>query len=208
MYELSAIFVLITNHSDDVASRFLNHQSIKKYRQATQFKNYYKKLGYSFSNSNYKKLEAEYNRLLTLYGKEFKEDYGWIPKSILTDQNFKGLTRILSLDHYLPFYDESNNQLHGGSKGFYRMGLTHKQQNKLLLAGPTDFGLADPLQNTVYCLKLINATYLNSKDNIEDMIKLGVLHEFTKDIGDTAVKIQNDLEHVISKNMRVDKSQI
>lgn len=208
LYELTAIFMLISNNSDDVARRYLEHQSIKKYKQANEFKNYHKKLGYSFSTSNYRKLETEYNRLLAIHGKEFKEDYGWISRSILKDQNFKGLARILDIDQYLPFYDESNNQLHGGSKGLHRLGLVQKQQKEVLLTGPTDFGLADPIQNTVYCLMVINATYLDSKFNIENKLKLNVLHKFTKDIGPEAVTIQKELKHLILENIKDEKSTI
>lgn len=120
----------------------------------------------------------------------------------MADCNFKALVKKIKIDHYLPYYEESHNQVHGGSKGFYRMGLVPEQQQAVLLTGPTDYGLADPIQNTVYCLSVINETYLTSGDDLKDMISLKMISGFTKDIGKEAVMIQKELKHVILKNIK------
>lgn len=199
--------MVIANNPDEFAKRYLEHQYVKKYKQSLLLKDYHKRLGESFSNVNHTKLQTEYARLMGLYGKDFAKDYGWIPNTYLTDCNFKALVKKINIDHYLPYYDESHNQVHGGSKGFYRMGLTRQQQKKVILAGPTDYGLADPIQNTVYCLNVINATYLKSKDDLLDMISLQMIYEFTRDIGKEAVKIQKELGHIISEDIKNNKSE-
>lgn len=208
LFELMVIFVVIANNHDEFAKRYLEHQNVKKYKQSLLLKDYHKRLGESFSNVNHAKLQTEYTRLIGLYGKNFAKDYGWIPNTYLTDCNFKSLVKKISIDHYLPYYDESHNQVHGGSKGFYRMGLIHQQQKNVILAGPTDYGLADPIQNTVYCLNVINATYLKSTDDFKDLIDLKMMYEFTKDIGKDAVKIQKELKHVILENIKNSKSNV
>jgi hypothetical protein len=74
------------------------------------------------------------------------------------------------------------------------MGLVRKQQNGILLMNGSDFGLADHIQNTAICLRLINENYLRINRNFDDEVSINVLYEFTKDIGYEAVKIQKELE--------------
>jgi len=199
------IFTVIANNPDEFAKRYSEHQIMKKYKQSLLLMDYHKKIKESFSKVNHNKLQSEYNRFIGLYGKDFKKDYGWIPDTFLKDCNFKALVKKLNIDHYLSYYDESHNQVHAGSKGFYRIGLTPQQQKDVLLAGPSDYGLADPIQNTTYCLNVINATYLKSTANLKDLISMDMLYEFTKEVGIEAVKIQKQLEHDILENTKKDK---
>lgn len=127
LFELTVIFIVIANNPDEFAKRFLEYQSVRKYKQSLLLKDYHAKLGMSFSASNHTKLHAEYTNLQTIFGKDcIQKDYSWIPQNFLKDCNFKGLVKKIDLDHFLPFYDESHNQVHGGSKGLYRIGLTKK----------------------------------------------------------------------------------
>ena len=132
----------------------------------------------------------------------------WIPDTFLKDCNFKALVKKLNIDHYLPYYDESHNQVHAGPKGFYRIGLTPQQRKEVLLTGPPDYGLSDPIQNTVYCLNVINAIYLKSTSNLKDLISPNTLYEFTKEVGIEAMKIQKELEHDILENTKKDKASL
>ena len=59
---------------------------------------------------------------------------------------------------------------HGGAKGFYRLGLTTEYQKKILLVGPSSYGLADPIQNTVISLTHITVCLLFLVPDIENLI--------------------------------------
>ena len=75
--------------------------------------------------------------------------------------------------------------------------MTPQQQKGVLLASPSDHSLADPIQNTVYCLNVINEIYLKSTLSLKDLVSFDALYEFTKEIDIEAMKIQKELEHDI-----------
>jgi hypothetical protein len=76
----------------------------------------------------------------------------------------------------------------------------------VLLTGPSDYGLADPIQNTEYCLNLINAIYLKFTFNLKNLISIDTLYDFTKEVGIEAMKIQKVLEYGILEKTKKDKS--
>jgi hypothetical protein len=81
------------------------------------------------------------------------------------------------------------NAAHGGARGFYRMSLPRKSQDAILLAGPSMYGLADPIQNTAYCLRLIDASLLTLEKNFENAIMSKMLIQYFDEIGRLAVEV-------------------
>lgn len=68
-------------------------------------------------------------------------------------------------------------------------------QNKILLTGPSNYGLADPLQNTALSLSHITSCLLSLKPNFENVVQMQVIMHYVKEIGIIAVKIQNNIEN-------------
>jgi hypothetical protein len=74
------------------------------------------------------------------------------------------------------------------------MGLPSKSQGAVLLAGPSDYGLADPIQNTAYCLRLIDAAFLTLEINFENAVMSKMLLQYFDEIGEIAIKVQKEME--------------
>jgi hypothetical protein len=106
----------------------------------------------------------------------------------------------VGIDHYLPFYDSSSDAVHGGAQGFYRMGLPTGSQDNVLLAGASDYGLADPIQNTAYCLKLLDVVFLFINPTLTNILSMKLLTKFFDNIGELAVKIHKEMEQEIRNN--------
>jgi hypothetical protein len=194
LYELTAIFLVLQSNDESLSKRYLDHSIVKTFKVANDFRTYHSRLHRSpFSRRDNAAIEDKYNKLKNTHGKEFKNDYGWIPKEILNDCSFKSLTKIVGIDHYLPFYNLSLDSAHGGPRGFHRMGLTEWRQKKVLLYGPSIYGLADPIQDTAYCLTLVNATLLLNESDFHNVWSMHLLKFFDK-IGIKAVSIQERLE--------------
>jgi hypothetical protein len=196
LYELTAIFLILKNNPDSLSEKYLEYQAVKAFKEVQDFEDYHSKLGYrSVPKKAIQDIKNEYARLKSTYGKDIiKKDYGWIPKSILPDCNFKGLTKKVSIDHYLPIYNTSLNAAHGGARGFYRMSLPSKSQSAVLLAGPSIYGLADPIQNTAYCLRLMDVVLLSVDFNYENAYLSKMLTGHFANIGETAVKVHKKIE--------------
>lgn len=195
LYELTAIFLILSKNGEDLSKRFLEHEIIKKFKNLKDYQQYCSKIGYRpISQKEFQIAETSYKNLLQKYGREFKIDYGWLTANVLLDRNFKKLAELTGIDGYYPFYNASSDSVHGGPAGFLRMGLMHSRRNKIFLVGPSVFGLADPIQNTAYCLRLINATYLALHSDFENALGSMTLITFFKDIGNISVQVQKKLE--------------
>jgi hypothetical protein len=195
--ELAGIALFLHESSNDVARRYLDHQIMKIYRDAKEFQIYCKTLGYTpFSTKQMKTMENKRVKLQKLHGSDFgKQDYEWIPKAIVSDCNFKALAKHVHIDQLNPYYNMSSNAVHGGSRAlFYQLGLPEYRQGKTLLAGPTNLGLADPIQGTAISLNQISCSLLGLESDVEDIIAMRIMEKYLDEIGPVAVGIQKQIE--------------
>lgn len=203
LHELAVISFFLLNNNNDVSRRYLEHEIIKNFKELKDYKAYYKKLGYlPIGRKEFNKIKSEKERLCSIYDDNFQSDYGWIPSSILSKSNrdFRTLEKYVKLDRLRPFYNLSCDAVHGGSKGFYRLGLMDNYQHKILLAGASNYGLADPIQNAAISLLQITICLLNLEPNFENIIQMNIMDNFTNEIGTKAVNVQKQIEKDESSN--------
>jgi hypothetical protein len=107
-----------------------------KIKEAKDYKRFCKKLGYQpFGRKEFNKIKKEHDKLTKKYGKEFeyRAGYEWVPRSILPYPTFRALEEHVKLEKLHPFYNLPCNAVHGAARGFYRLGLMEKWQDKLHL---------------------------------------------------------------------------
>jgi hypothetical protein len=89
----------------------------------------------------------------------------------------------------------SSNAVHGGSHSlFFQLGLVDRRRGKVLLAGPTNFGLADPLQGAAISLSQISVSLLKLEADIQDIMAMFIMGKYVDEIGPIAVKTQKQIE--------------
>lgn len=196
LLELGVIAFFLKDNTDDIAQRYLDNVIIRKYKESRDYQEYHKRLGEEpLEDQDLVLLKNQKDSLIKKYGEDFdKKDYNWIPYSVLRDRNFRGLIKHVKLDHFLPYYNFSTNSIHGSSRGFHRLGLTNKTQEKILLAGASDYGHADPLQNTALLLSHVTMCLLLLESDFESMLNVQIMNRYFKEIGETASKIQKEIE--------------
>ncbi|MCL5770702.1 MAG: DUF5677 domain-containing protein [Actinobacteria bacterium] len=195
LHELAVISFFLLDNNNDVSRRYLEHEVIKNFKELEDYKVYYKKLGYlPIGRKEFNKIKSEKEKLCRTYSDNFQGDYGWIPSSILSNRNFRALEKYVRLDKLRPFYNLSCDAVHGGSKGFYRLGLMDNYQHKILLAGASNYGLADPIQNTVISLLQITICLLNLEHDFESIMQMYVMNNYINEIGVKAVNVQKQIE--------------
>jgi hypothetical protein len=197
LHELAIITFFLWENSDDVSERYLNHTVMKKFKEAKNYARYYKKLKYSPpSKKEFSLLKREHDKLLQKYGQEFeyRSGFEWIPKSILADRSFRSLQEHVKMDKFHPFYSWASDSMHGGAKGLHRLGLMDTLQDEVLLVGGTNYGFADPIQNTAISLAHITSNLLLLEPDFEDFIILYTTQKYIKHIGEKAVETQKRVE--------------
>ena len=196
LHELAVIVLFLSKNNDDVSKRYLDHSIMKSYKDAKEYQECCKKLDYpriSRKQMNTMKKECEY--ILNQYGDEFKygQGYEWIPTSILSDRNFRTLEKHVKLDKMRSFYSQAANSLHGGAKGFFSLGLMTGREKRWLI-GASNWGLADPLQNTAISLVHITNCLINLNPELDTVVLMPIFGEYVKKIGKTAVQVQKEIK--------------
>lgn len=197
LHELAVISFFLKNNNDEVSRRYLEHDVIKRFKEAKDYKAFYKKLRYpAFGRKEFNSIRKEHDNLINKYGKDFeyRNGFEWIPRSILPDRNFRALEKHVKLDKLHPFYNLSCNAVHGGARGFYRLGLMDKCQDDLHLVGPSNYGLADPIQNTAISLLHVTVCLLCEEPDFESIVQMHTMNNYVNEIGPKAVEIQRTIE--------------
>ncbi len=216
LYELAVVSFFLHAQPDEISERFLAHDVMKRYKEAKEYQAASERLGYPpFGRKSLNKLRREHDNLVAKYGKKFKyqQGYEWIPPSAIwgvaasgkTRVTFRDLEKHVGLGMWRPFYSLSSNAIHSGPRGFFRLGLI--RQGEVLLTGASNYGLADPLQNTGISLSQVTTSLLTLEPDVEDLLTLEAMRVYFDRAGASAVRVQKAIERDDKKIRRSDKSR-
>lgn len=197
LHELAVISVFLRKEDNEVSKRHLEYRAINVFKDAQDYKKYYKKLGYQpMEKFVLEKIKKEKERLCAQYGEDFYKPFGWIPSEIFTVRNFKDFEmKVEDMDAWRPFYNRSSASIHGISpRGFHRLGLKEDQQYKVLLTGPSYLGLDNPLASTAISLMHVSTSLLNVRPDDECIRDIYVIRGLVIEIKNKCFEIQNSLE--------------
>lgn len=197
LHEIAVISFFLQDNEELVSERYLNHTYIRRAEELKDYQYYCDRTGYSkYSNEELKAYDTVSNNLVKKYGidYDYSQGYGWIPKSILKDRNFKKLEKSTKMDHLRPYYNWSSNQVHGGSHAFEYLGVPEDDRDKILFIGPSNYGLTDPLHSAALSVMHITMNFLSLDKYPEFSLDLGLLGIFADQIGATALEITQRFE--------------
>lgn len=195
LHELAVISFFLYENGYEVSKRYLDHEIVRVFKEATDYQAGCRELGYEpLPRKEVNRIRKEKKRLCAKYNDNFQDECGWIPSSLLPTRHFRALEENVQLNKLRPFYNLSCDAVHGGPKGFYRLGLIAEQQKKVLLTGPSDYGLADPMQNTAISLTQISACLLGLTRDFENIVQMNAMNMYTREIGKEAVHVHENIE--------------
>lgn len=199
LHEVSIVASFISQEGEDMAERFLDYRHLEDYYEAQNYQEYHEELGLKpFSDEELSILEENRDKLVDKYGKQFDDagyGFGWAAHYF--DNNSATLGRLeeeVDLDHLNPYYKMASNHVHAGSKGTkHRLGLLDQEANPLL-AGPTNYGLADPAQSTAISLTQVTTTFLLLNPTGKDLVRTMGLQHLMSAIVTTFTEVQFQIE--------------
>jgi hypothetical protein len=190
-YELTS-----KSFGNDIAERYLLHDAVESYKAARLYQQYSNALGYEpLSDEEFGEIKSTYDHLISRFGLSFKEDYGWA-SSVLQKPSptFRDIEEKVGLDHLRPFYKMASHNVHANPKGvLFKLGLFPESQD-ILLAGPSNLGLADPGHETAISLGQITTALLTTKPNVDRLVLCKILIRLAEEIGDEFLAAQKSLE--------------
>ncbi|MFQ5853214.1 MAG: DUF5677 domain-containing protein [Candidatus Binatia bacterium] len=196
LHEVAVVGFLIKSASNETAEKYLLHEAIESYKAAKLYQQHCQTLGYEpLSEEEFKKIEANYQFLIARFGLSYRNEYGWAASLLgRQDPTLKDLEQHVGLAHLRPFYKMASHNVHANPKSvFFKLGLCPSSQD-ILLAGPSNTGLADPAHATAISLAQITVALLTTKLNIDRLVTCQILTKLEHEIGEEFLTAQKSLE--------------
>jgi len=127
----------------------------------------------------------------------------------MSERNFAKLEEYMKFDHLRPYYKWACHNVHSGPKGItFKLGLLNKSEaNQILVAGPSNYGLADPGQSCAIslgqittCLLYITVRALMTvkkkplKSTVEILVKLIIILDLIEEISIIFCEVQSQIK--------------
>ena len=173
----------LREHGEEVAERYVDHQVVESWKAAQLHQEKCARLGQDpFPNEKMRSLEKEYALTLQKYGKEFSKDYGWAAVALgEKPPNFAEIEKSIRLDHLRPYYKLASHNVHANPKGaFFRLGTLGEE---VLLAGPSNAGIADPGHNVAVSLHQATAFLVSMRPSYNHLVAIKIMERLTDEIG-------------------------
>jgi hypothetical protein len=184
-HEIAAIALFIGEHGGDLAERYVLHQNVESKRAMQDYVACQERLGYEpLEESEIAAAERSCDAVIARFGRPFGTQYGWAAQQLKSSKpSFSDIERAVGIDHFRAHYRLASHNVHANPKGvFFKLGLL--EEADLLLAGPSNAGLADPGHRAAISL-------------VQASTPLGLLHP-TLD-NSTVLRIMVELESEIGR---------
>ncbi len=179
-----------------MAQRFLEYEVVENCKEAREYQNNCRMLGYEpLSDEQLNAITERKNEMAHKYGEALLGQYGWAA-TILSRRrrSFKAIEDEVSMGHMYSWYKLACNNVHSGPKAIqFRLGLLNNKP-QVILAGPTNYGLADPGQSCAISLGQTTVTLLLSRPNYDRVLVRTALQEYADEICAHFVQAQKQLE--------------
>jgi hypothetical protein len=196
LHETSVVFIALFTNDLEVSKMFYEYQFIEKLKRIETFEIHRSTLNWKAADENtIRILEKKRDALLICYGPDFLKDYGWTTK-ILTrgNRNFKALEKQVGLDYLRPFYQWANKGVHAGSEGtFTRLGFNDINIPRGYLAGPSRYGMVDPMQFTTYSLLKMTTLLIDLTKMFDHKLVLLILEQLHEAIVQATIEAKTKL---------------
>ena len=195
LHEIAVVGFFVQNHGNDVAERYILHNAIESYRAALAYQEHCTAIGHEpLTEEEFARIKANRDALKARFGDSYGEEYGWAAAALGSKSpRFGNIERHAGLAHLRPYYKLASHNVHANPRGaFFKLGLLPDQE--MLLAGPSDLGLAGPGHGTAISLSQITFTLLTTKPNIDRLVICNILSKLEPEVGDAFIAAHQSLE--------------
>ena len=204
LHEISVVSLFICQHGQRVAERYLDHSVIQRYKLACQMRIFQERINVEpITEEEFNGLRSRREILLSKYGHSFSNDLGWAADALKIQRpNFSNLEEHVGLDHMRPYYRMSSDNIHANSHGtFFRLGLSLPSDD-MLLAGPSNAGIADPGHSTAISLHQSTTSLLSTKPSFDWQVVTKVLEQLLDKLGEAFLESHIELKTLAAEDYK------
>lgn len=206
LHEVTVTSLFISDNGIEAAKRYYDHNYIESYKASIQYNNYYTKLGATkIPNADINRMKEIRDRLLKKYGKDFKYSYGWA-SSFLNIQNpkFSDIEKVVNLDHLRPYYKSASANVHSKPNGtFSSLGLLPEEN--LILGGPSNIGLSQPMQSTAISLLQISSAIMTLTPSLDTIVSCKIISNYVDKLYKEVETSESKLKRKLKENIHTYK---
>lgn len=208
MHEIAVTAAFISEHGNSCAIRYIDHQVVESYKGAKEYEAAYKKLGYDpISPAEIEEIRRQYEHVLKKHGKSFAAQYGWASKDLKgTQPTFKEIERAVKTDHLRGHYRMASHGVHANPKGIF-FSVSSIFPTDLLLAGPSNSGLADAGDATAHSLLVISAVLLSLSPMFDHQVAIRMMSMLRNEIGAAFLRAHQQLTRD-EERLRADEADL
>jgi hypothetical protein len=198
LHELAVIACFVREHDRDVAERYLLHHLISRARGLRDHQRFAARLGTTpFSAAETERITGMRDRLCARFGKEYTEEYGWASAALGKPKpSFRDIEEATNLDHWRPYFRMASHGVHAGPHGLvWDLGSHDKE---IMLAGPSNAGLADPGMGAAISLNLVSVSLLASRISPRSLTWMKALDKLATRTRDAFFEAHEELERRIA----------
>lgn len=192
-HEIAVVGSFLAEQGQDTAERYLLHETVESNRAITDYQRYATRLGYErITPDEVNRLHASQEALVARFGSEYARPYGWASEALDNpNPKFTDIQAAASLDHLRPYYRMASYPTHAGPKGIaFDIGLANED---VMLAGPSNVGLADPGHAVAISLLQITLTLLGRKPDMGDLVTMTFLQGVCDTVGSSFMSAHREL---------------
>jgi hypothetical protein len=197
LHEIAVVASFVAKHGNDVAERYILHSGIESARAVRSYQEHCERLGYEpLTDEEVSAIMRNRSVLIARYGGAYDENYGWASEALRNPRpNFTDIEADAGLAHLRPHYRLASHNVHANPKGvLFKLGLFPNAE--MLLAGPSDLGLADPGHSAAISLAQMTMSLLTLKPNLDRLVVCEILTRLVDDVGAAFGAAHGALERV------------
>lgn len=194
LHETAVTAFFIQEGGEALAERYVLHQIVESWRAAKSHVRHHEALKQKAIGSTIlARLEARHRALIARYKKPFGEPYGWAAERLGKDRpSFADIETAVNIDHLRPYYQLASHPVHANPKALYfKLGLPGKPD--LLLAGASNYGLADPGQNVALSLFQVSVALMAAHPTLDAIVAVKLLGRLERETGTAFVEVQRTI---------------
>lgn len=197
LHELSVVAQFIKEHDDIIAERYLLSFDMRALRAMKQYQEHHEQAGlHPYEDDEIAEKEKDCRQIESEYGKEMKFEYGWAVPALknISKPTFYDLEKYVELEHMRPYYAWASHTLHAGFKPpntfLGSCEMPFDPEEPVLLAGPSNSGLTDPIGLIAISLQQVTSSLLLLKECWSSIVSIKIIIGISNQLHDTLKHIE------------------
>lgn len=195
LHEIAIVAFFVKEHGEVLAKRYVDHQIVESFRAACDYRECSERMGYEpLTDAEFDEIHHAYESLVAQYGPTFKLQYGWAADALGHGRpTLRDIEKSAGIDHLRAHYRMASHNVHANPKGvFFKLGSF--ENSDILLAGPSNAGLADPGHSAAISLMQVTVALAMIEPTIDSLVGLRILASLEDEVGEAFIEAHRRLE--------------